>query len=450
MNTEKLFGTDGIRGLVNKKPFEKNFLTKIGDYSSTILKYIYNTDKVVIGYDTRESSKWISDILTKSFLKNNFHVYSTGIFTTAGIAFICRKLNAVGVVISASHNPYQYNGIKFLSPSGTKISTEIEEKIETAIKNKIKLPKKKQENKKLIDYKIEATNLYKDFLIESFKDSINFSLPVNKISILVDCANGAASKIAKDVFNELFSNVNFININPNGKNINDNCGALYPEILKKYLINSQIGIAFDGDADRVIFVDEKKIIRDGDYLVGILATEYKKNKILKNSLVVVTQMSNLGLLKYLWKKNIKVIQCPVGDKYVSEYLENYKGILGGEQSGHIVLKNYLPTGDGILTALEILKVMLNNKSTLYKLSQIFDKYPQIIYNVKTEKKPPLEKIFNEKFIKELEKKIQGRIVLRYSGTEPLFRIMIEAKNKNLINKTAKIIEEKFLEYIKKN
>ncbi len=450
MSPEKLFGTDGIRGLVGEKPFEKKNLKTIGDFSSFILKYVYNIDKVVIGYDTRESSEWIFNIISKSFLQNGYDVYFVNVFTTAGVAFLCKKLNAIGVVISASHNPYQYNGIKFLSPFGTKIPTDIEAKIESAIKNKISLPKKPCGTKKLIDYKTEAENLYKDFLIEKFKNSLNIETPINKLSLLIDCANGAASKIAQDVFNKIFLNVKFINTTPNGKNINDNCGALYPEILKKYLKKSQIGITFDGDADRVIFLDEYKVVRDGDYIIGILATEYKKNKNLKNSLVVVTQMSNLGLLKYLWKKNIKVIQCPVGDKYVSEYLENYKGNLGGEQSGHIVLRDFLPTGDGILTSLEVLKVILKNKTTLHKLCQIFEKYPQAIKNVKTEKKPPLEKIFSEKFIKELEYKIKGRIVLRYSGTEPLFRIMIEAKDKNKIDKTAKIIEKKFLEYIEKN
>ncbi|MCS7231362.1 MAG: phosphoglucosamine mutase [Elusimicrobiota bacterium] len=444
---DKLFGTDGIRGIVNSPPLTKKDIAVISRYVSLILNKVYNNQKVVIGWDTRESSLWISEIIFKEFLKAGYEVYNVGVFPTSAISFLCRDLKAIGVVVSASHNPYNFNGIKFFSPFGEKLPTKLEEEIESHIRNKIKISSLRKKGK-LFEYYSQAEQKYIEFLTKNFLKDIKLEEKV-KFPLVIDCANGATYKIAPKIFSNFFSNVRFINTYPDGKNINHNCGAVCPEVLKKETSLGEIGISFDGDGDRVIFIDEKNTIRDGDYVLGVLATEYKKNKILKNSLIVVSVMSNLGLLKYLWAKNIKVIQCPVGDKYVSEYLKEYKGNLGGEQAGHIVLYDYLPTGDGILTALEILKVVLKNKKKLYSLCSIFEKYPQIIKNVETTKKPPLEEIFDKDFIKNLEQKIQGRIVLRYSGTEPLFRIMVEGKDKLKIKKAADIIEEKFLKSLKK-
>ncbi|MCS7227663.1 MAG: phosphoglucosamine mutase, partial [Endomicrobia bacterium] len=382
------------------------------------------------------------------FVKFGYNVYIIDVFTKAGVALLCRENKSVGVVISASHNPYQYNGIKFLSPLGTKIPTEIEEKIESAVKNRLKLHRNGKNRKgQVIDYREKAEQIYSNFLIKVVKEKIK-NLPVDNLSLVVDCGNGATSKFVPKLFPYLFSNVKFTNIKPDGRNINKNCGATYPENVKDKLKPGQIGISFDGDADRVIFVDEKKNIRDGDYIIGILAAEYKKEKKLKNSLVVVSIMSNFGLLKYLWSKNIKVIQCPVGDRYVSEYLSKYKGNLGGEQAGHIVLYDYLPTGDGILTSLEVLNTVVKNQTSLFKLCQVFTKYPQVLKNVEIQQKPEIDKIFDKKFLQKLEQKIDGRIVLRYSGTEPLFRIMVEGRNKLQIEKVANIIEQHYIKYYK--
>ncbi len=446
MTDKKLFGTDGIRGIAGEFPLDKQFITIIGNCSAYYLKKIFAVKKAIIGWDTRESSEWIAKLLINSFIKNGFNIYCAEVFTTGGIAFLCKKNNAVGIVVSASHNPYQYNGIKFLSPAGVKISVETEEEIEKLIFSNKKIKVDKTACGKIVPYKHEAEKIYFDFLTERLKE-ICSSFPIDSLSLVVDCGNGATSMLVPKLFKKIFSKVRFININPNGKNINKNCGALYPEVIKRELNNDEIGIVFDGDADRVIFVDEKKNIRDGDYIIGILANEYKKNKKLKNSLVVVSVMSNLGLLKFLWSKNIKVIQCPVGDKYVSEYLSQYGGNLGGEQAGHIVLYDLLQTGDGVLTAFEVIKTMLVNKKKLYQLCSIFKKYPQIIKNVETQLKPPIEKIFDKKLLCDLEKKIDGRIVLRYSGTEPLFRIMVEGKNKISVEKTANFLANKFLEYV---
>lgn len=443
---KKLFGTDGIRSEVNTPPLTKENIPLIARYAALILSKTYDTKKLVIGWDTRESSPWISELIYKEFLKFGYEVYELEVFPTAGVSFLCRKLNAVGVVVSASHNPYNFNGIKFFSSSGEKLPVELEEEIEKNIRGKLKITASVKKGK-FIKYQKEAEDEYIAFLKKIFLSGLkeNFS---NNVSLVVDAANGATYKVVQKIFSELFKDVKFINIAPDGKNINFKCGSVFPETIKKETPNNKIGISFDGDGDRVIFVDEKNNIRDGDYIIGILADHYKKNKTLKNSLVVATVMSNLGLLKYLWAKNIKVIQCPVGDKYVSEYLKKYKGNLGGEQSGHIVLYDYLPTGDGILTSLEVLKTVITNKKSLCSLCSIFEKYPQIIKNVKTSKKPPIEEIFEKDFIKNLEHKIKGRIVLRYSGTEPLFRIMIEGKNKTQIEKTAKLIETKFLKFLK--
>lgn len=448
-NTYPLFGTDGIRGIAGQEPLTKEFISKIISVATYVFKTFYKTRKVVIGHDTRESSKWITQVVCQNFLSAGYQVYLVNVFTTAGVAFLCRTDKSLGVVISASHNPYQYNGIKFLSPLGTKIPSVVETKIEHLIKQNKKF--KKNHSRKVLTpiiYESTAEDKYVNFLKNIFKNDLG-DKTFRKPSLVVDCGNGAAYNIAKKVFSSFFEQVTYINVKPDGKNINKNCGALYPETVKEYLNNGQIGVTFDGDTDRVIFVDEEKNVRDGDYIIGVLATEYKRCKKLKNSLVVVSVMANFGLIKYLEKIGVKTILCPVGDKYVSEYLKKYKGNLGGEQAGHIVLYDYLPTGDGIITALEVLKTVIKNNVPLYKLCQIFTKYPQVLKNVKTEIKPPIEKIFEKEDIKSLEKKICGRIVLRYSGTEPLFRIMVEGEDKNKIQDVASKIETRFLDYINK-
>ncbi|MCX7956763.1 MAG: phosphoglucosamine mutase [Endomicrobia bacterium] len=444
---EKLFGTDGIRGEVGVEPFTKNYVRRIAEYSALVLSKVYNNKKFVVGYDTRESGVWISKIFIDIFSKFGYDVYCLDVFTTPGVAYMCQYMRAIGVVISASHNPYNYNGIKFFTPDGEKIPVKLENEIEEVIKNKSRISKIFLSKGKIIDYQDYAEQKYINFLSEKFLEDPTEKLD-KKISLVVDCANGATYKIAQKLFKKFFDKVKFLNVSPDGKNINENCGAVYPEKLKSKMSYGDIGITFDGDGDRVIFIDEKKNIRDGDYIVGFLVNKYKEEKKLRNSLVVVTTMSNLGLLKYLWAKNIKVIQCPVGDKYVSEYLKEYKGNLGGEQSGHIVLYEYLHTGDGILTSLEVLRYMLKSGKKLSTQFSLFKKYPQLIKNVKTLEKPPIEKIFSKEYIKNLEHKIQGRIVLRYSGTEPLFRIMVEGLNKDKIKKAAQLVEKEFLRYLR--
>ncbi|MFQ3675485.1 MAG: phosphoglucosamine mutase [Endomicrobiia bacterium] len=448
IKNQKLFGTDGIRGVAGEFPLNREFIKKIALCASVVLNKYFPTNKIFIGWDTRESSLWISNLLLKTFQSTGYEVYSLGIFPTPGVAFLCKKHSAIGVVVSASHNSYEFNGIKFFNNFGVKLEDEYEEEIEQTIltQQQIKVVNKKFN---IINFYPQAEKEYVEFLTQIFKNG-NIKDTIEKVSDLsltIDCANGSTYRVAQKVFKSLFPKTKFININPNGKNINKNCGSLHPEIVSQK-INNNIGFSFDGDGDRVIFVDENKVVRDGDYILGILAAEYKKKKMLSNSFVVPTIMSNLGLLKYLWSKGIKTILAPVGDKNVYEYMKKYKSILGGEQSGHIILWKYLNTGDGMLTALEMLRVILENKKRLADMCKIFNKYPQVIKNIKVEEKLPLEQFFSAKMIKQYEKKVGGRIFIRYSGTEPLLRIMVEGKSKTKVCHITKLLEKHYYKTLK--
>lgn len=304
-NTKKFFGTDGIRGIAGKFPLTKNFVKQIALYSAFVLKKKFTSKKFFIGWDTRESSNWISKILMDSLKNAGFEVHKVGVFPTSGIAYLCKKYSSLGVVISASHNPYEFNGIKFFSPQGIKLADKIELEIEQLLTNKPKI-KNSKEKGIVKDFSSTAELDYLSFLEEVFK---NFSFPFRRLKLVIDCANGSTYKIAQKIFTKFFPRVKFINIHPNGKNINKNCGSLHPEVLLKKLNKGQIGICFDGDGDRVIFVDENKNIRDGDYIIGILATEYKRKKMLTNCFVIPTVMSNLGLLKIFMVKRYKNNPC---------------------------------------------------------------------------------------------------------------------------------------------
>ncbi len=441
-NKQKLFGTDGIRAVAGQFPLTKEFVKKISLSATSVLKKYYSTNKIFVGWDTRESSEWISNVIIKTFQLSGYEVYSVGIFPTSGISFLCRKHTAIGTVVSASHNPYEFNGIKFFNNYGVKLEDEIEQEIENFINNSSDI-KSKDKKCSIINFYQQAEKEYIEFLTQVFKkeDEKNKE-KCSSLSLTIDCANGSTYLIAQKVFKLIFEKTKFINITPNGKNINKNCGSMFPETIGKKVDNS-IGISFDGDGDRVIFVDEKNVVRDGDYIIGILATEYKKENKLKNAFIIPTVMSNLGLLKYLWSKGIKTVLSPVGDKNVYEYMKKYNSILGGEQSGHIILWDYLRTGDGILTALEVIRIIIKNKKRLSDMCKIFNKYPQVIKNIKIKEKLPIETFFSEKELKQLEKDVEGRIFIRYSGTEPLLRIMVEGKIKSKVEKTTELLEKKF-------
>jgi phosphoglucosamine mutase len=436
---KKLFGTDGIRGIAGKYPFEPDFVKKIGQVAALVLTGS-GKNEFVLGRDTRESSPWVAESISEGINCAGVDVFDYGIISTPAIAYITSKRDAVaGCVISASHNLAEFNGIKFFSNSGIKIADEMESEIE----------------KKLLDGKLNppAKNKGKIFHKDSFIEKIYIKYlcsTVKNISdlgglkIVIDCANGANYKIAPEVFENLKARIILISANPDGKNINKDCGSLHLKNLQKKVIDEKadFGIAYDGDGDRCIFVDEKGEVKDGDYLIAIVAEYLKKNNKLKKNSVVTTIMANFGFYKAMEKKGIKVFSSAVGDKYVYEEMLKNDVILGGEQSGHIIFRNYLNTGDGLLTSLQITSIIKQSGKKLSELSKIIVKYPQVLLNVKVEKRIPISE--NEELsnaIKNAEEKLKdnGRVLVRYSGTEPLLRIMVEGPDDKTIKQYAQEI-----------
>ncbi|MBN1622528.1 MAG: phosphoglucosamine mutase [Endomicrobiales bacterium] len=443
MTNRKLFGTDGIRGLAYEFPLDPETVKKIGLSAAHVLKTKKSKGHpVIIGRDTRESGINIVVNLKKGLLSNELDVWDVGVITTPGIAYLVKKYPALtGIVVSASHNPYQYNGIKFFSHQGVKLSDLIEHKIETQIeKYSFNKRTKKAFSKNKVQLKYGLAREYEDFLKSVFPKGSD----LKGFTLVIDCANGATYKIAPEVLFSLGAKVVQINVHPNGKNINKDCGSLHPEILsesvKKY--GADCGIAFDGDGDRAIFVDEKGTVRDGDYLLAIMSSFFKKKSMLRHNLLVTTVMANLGLFRAMESEGIKVLQTKVGDRYVYEEMLKRGAVLGGEQSGHVILKDHLPTGDGILTALQMLAVMKETNQPLSVLSQKMKKYPQILLNTAVDKKVPIDSLPNtSKIIKNAQNKLnsEGRILVRYSGTENLLRVMIEGTDKKTIASMAKEI-----------
>lgn len=441
---KKLFGTDGIRGLSGEYPFIPEHIEKIGHIAASVISGLeHSTEReFVIGRDTRESSGEISRIISKGITSAGVNVFDCGVIPTPAVAYITsRRTSFAGCVISASHNSSEFNGIKFFSTSGIKIADKIESEIEKIFfnENPARAPKIKNTGK-IVYRDSPVENIYKKFLYSTLPKNFNLS----GLRIVLDCANGANYKIAPEVFSNLKAEIILISAAPDGKNINKNCGALHLENLRKAVTDKKadFGVAYDGDGDRCIFVDEKGEIRDGDYLISIAADYLKKNKKLKNNAVVATVMANIGFFKLMESIGIKVFSCTVGDKYVYEEMVKNDVILGGEQSGHIIFRNYLNTGDGLLTSLQFASIIKQSGKTLSDLSKIIKKYPQILLNIRTEKKSPISG--NKKLsdaIKNAEDKLKdnGRVVVRYSGTEPVLRIMVEGPDDKIIYQYAQEI-----------
>lgn len=458
----KLFGTDGVRDKANQGFLSPGNVTRLGQAIAGLLKKSprkfrnrlpnklpllkhtkgkdspYN-GKILIGGDTRESTISIKDNLIKGL--GGIPIVTVGVLPTPAIAHLTREWGCIlGVVISASHNPYDDNGIKLISPEGLKIPDSAEESIEKLFFDKKFGQKIKYiKDTNILDASKDAGKYVND-AVENFRNI--FSL--EGIKLILDCANGATSAVAPQIFERLGAKVKVLNNKPNGRNINRNCGALYPERLAKVVVKekAKIGVAFDGDGDRAMFVDEKGNIRDGDYVLALSAKFMKEKDNLPSNTVVSTVMANLGLEKYLESIGVKLIRTKVGDRYVCEEMIKRNALLGGEQSGHIIFLDTETTGDGIITALKVLEVMVGKKSSLYKLSQPMKKYPQVILNVAVKSKPPLEEVGAVKSaISEADNllKENGRIVVRYSGTEPKARVMVEGPKEELINNIAKKI-----------
>ena len=437
---KKYFGTDGIRGRVNKENINGEMFFKFGLAAGTYFKNIKKTKQTaVIAKDTRLSGYTLEPALVSGLASAGMNVYTLGPLPTNGLAMLTKKMRAnMGIMITASHNPYYDNGLKLFGPDGLKLSDKIEAKIEKLIDSKIiknlTKPKFLGRVKRLED----ANERYIKILKNNFPN--NFRLKGLKIAI--DCANGAGYKSGPKLFKSLGAKVYNVGTSPNGLNINYRCGSTYPKKIKSLVKKHRVdlGISLDGDSDRIILCDEKSKIVNGDQIIAMLATRWKEKKILKGG-VIGTLMSNYGLQKYFRNKKIKFIRANVGDRYVKEKMQKKKFNLGGEQSGHIILGKFATTGDGLLVALEVLFSMRKgNKAS--NLLNIFKPTPQILENVFVKDKSIINSSKCKRAIRAASKLIKnkGRLLVRKSGTEPKIRIMGESENKTLLNKCIKIVK----------
>ncbi len=436
----KYFGTDGIRGTVNQGNITGEKFFKFGLASGTYFKNQKKTKQIaIIAKDTRLSGYTLEPALVSGLVSGGMHVYTLGPLPTNGLAMLTKSMKAnMGIMITASHNPYHDNGLKLFGPDGMKLSDKIEKKIEKLIdaKNTKQLtnPKLLGRVKRLED----GNDKYTKILKSNFPS--NFHLKGTKI--VLDCANGASYKAAPKLLKELGAKVISIGVKPNGLNINEKCGSTYPSKIKTAVKKhkAKIGIAFDGDADRVIMCDEKGKIIDGDQIIAMLARRWKSKKILKGG-VIGTLMSNYGLEKFLLNEKIRFSRSKVGDRYVKEKMKKLNYNLGGEQSGHIILGKFATTGDGLLVALEVLFSLRKGKKAS-QLLKVFKPLPQILENVEVNDKNVINKSKCKKAIKIANKLMgqNGRILVRKSGTEPKIRIMAESYDKSLILKCIKLIK----------
>jgi phosphoglucosamine mutase len=444
----KLFGTDGIRGKANLFPMTGEIAFEVGRAAAYVLRKKNGLNKILIGKDTRLSGYMIESALTSGLCSMGMNVVLVGPMPTPGIAFVTRSLRVdAGVVISASHNPFDDNGIKFFSSDGFKLPDSTEDEIEKAMFSK-KLEKIRPEGTGIgrarrVD---DAAGRY----IEYVKSTFPKGKTLEGIRVVIDCSNGSAYKITPFALRELGADVIAINDQPDGLNINVNSGAMHPEGMQRAVLEyrADIGIAHDGDADRTILCDEKGEIVDGDKIMAICASDMKTDGNLKNNTVIATVMSNIGFEIFLNKAGIKLVRTQVGDRYVVEEMIKRGSNLGGEQSGHIVFLDHNTTGDGPITALQVLSTMCKSGKLLSELASDIPIYPQLLINVPVRNPKSMEEFPNIlSFINKAEKKLNsGRILVRPSGTEPKVRVMVEGDNMDEIT----LLAEEIAEVIKKN
>ena len=441
---KKYFGTDGIRGEVNGKKINGEMFFKFGLAAGTYFKNLKkNKQTAVIAKDTRLSGYTLEPALVSGLASAGMHVFTLGPLPTNGLAMLTKKMRVnLGIMITASHNPYHDNGLKLFGPDGLKLSDKIEKKIEKLIDSKIvknlTLPKNLGRVKRLEN----ATDNYIKILRKNFPNDFN----LKGISIAIDCANGAGYKSAPKLLKSLGAKVYEVGVSPNGLNINDKCGSTFPQKIRMLVSKKKVdlGISLDGDADRIIVCDENARIVDGDQIIAMLANRWKRKKILKGG-VIGTLMSNFGLEDFLKKNKIKFLRSNVGDRFVKEKMQKNRFNLGGEQSGHIILGKFATTGDGLLVALEILFSMRKGK----KASELFYNFtptPQVLKNITVRDKNIIN---SEKCKKAINTSIKllnnnGRILVRKSGTEPKIRIMVETKNKQILSKCINIVKRSLI------
>ncbi len=430
----KLFGTDGVRGLAGKK-LDAFVAMKLAMAAGIYFRKHAKTNKILVGKDTRRSGYMIENALVSGLTAVGYNVIQIGPMPTPAIAFLTEDMRCdAGIMISASHNPYEDNGIKFFDARGDKLSEKDEAAIEKIYFN-TELLISEQKTYKDIGSSKRIDDVIGRYIVQ-LKNSFPTDLTLNDVRIVLDTANGAAYKVAPTVFEELGADVIVINNHPNGYNINDNCGAMYPEILSEKVreYRADIGFAFDGDADRLLVVDEKGELVDGDKLIGALALYLKSEGKLENDCVVVTVMSNQGFEDFLLAQGIRLVRANVGDKYVLEEMRKNGCVLGGEQSGHVIFSEYAKTGDGLVTALQTIALILRSGKKASEILNPFDLYPQKLCNVQVSEKKPLDTIEG---LKEKEEQIRAdglRSLIRYSGTENKLRILLEGKSSKKIEK----------------
>ncbi len=443
----KYFGTDGIRRIANTE-LTPQLVYKVAKAGAYVLsKHTNHTPTILIGRDTRISGTLIESAMVAGFLSYGANVKLLGVMPTPAVAYLTRKLKAeASVVISASHNTYEFNGIKFFSNKGMKIPDSLEEEIEEVMESG-KLEELTACNDKIgtSEYALELMDEYVYFFRKHFDDVIERNLKKDFV-VGIDTANGATSVVAEKVFKTLGIPFKIINNQPNGININQNCGSTHLEGLKKFVVENKLslGVAYDGDGDRCMAIDETGNVIDGDKLLAIISSNLKEKGKLNKDTIVATVMSNLGLNKYARDNGLELLQTKVGDRYVLEEMLKEGFNLGGEQSGHVILLDYNPTGDGILTSLMLIKAILESQKKASELGAMVTLYPQVLINAKvsSNKKYDYEQDTSIKqAIEKLEKEFagNGRVLIRPSGTEPLVRVMIEGEDQNDITQKAKEI-----------
>lgn len=441
-----LFGTDGVRGVANTEPMTAETALKLGRAAAHVFKRDDRRHRIVIGKDTRLSGYMLENALVAGICSMGVDALLLGPLPTPAVAFITRSLRAdAGVMLSASHNPYMDNGIKFFSNDGFKLPDELERQMEAYIASG-----------ELDDIRPTAAEVGKAYriddaigrYIEFIKNSFPKGMTLDGFKVVLDVANGAPYKVAPRIFTELGADVTVYSDKPNGMNINDRCGALYPEVVRKGVIDhrADVGISLDGDGDRCIMADDDATVVDGDHVLVMAALDLKAKGLLNHDAVAATVMSNLGLFRTLEEAGITVHRTKVGDRYVIETMRKQGLNLGGEQSGHIIFSDYTTTGDGLITALQILRIMRETGRKLSDLRRVMLRYPQVLISVPVRDKPPIETLDGvQEAVRDVEQALgdEGRVLIRYSGTEHLARVMVEGREERDVKAHAERISDAF-------
>ncbi|WP_298068170.1 phosphoglucosamine mutase [uncultured Mailhella sp.] len=441
---ERLFGTDGLRGRVNTYPLTPDMALRLGLAAGTVFRSDECRRKVIIGKDTRLSGYMFESALTAGLCAMGMDVYQVGPLPTPAIAFLTRNMRAdFGVVISASHNPFHDNGIKFFDKEGFKLPDEMEDRMSALILDRehvwdYPVPEKVGRAYRIVD----ASGRYIVYLKSSFPQE----LKLDGLRVVIDCANGANYKVAPLALEELGAEVFRLGTSPDGLNINYQCGSLHPESMKARVreVRADVGLALDGDADRLIVCDEKGRLLDGDQILAVCAEDLMKKGRLRNNLLVGTVMSNMALEAFMKERGGRLLRTDVGDRYVIESMRRHDASLGGEQSGHLIFRDYSTTGDGLLAALQLLRIMRETGRPLSELAGRLKPYPQVLVNVRVTRKTPFEQCEKLMEIKKATEDTlgeRGRVLLRYSGTENLCRVMVEGEDEEFVRRAAREIAD---------